>query len=45
MKKIPECDPPVTVHTVALREACYCSQHAAFWRGVNSNILRGGGFI
>ena len=23
----------VSVH----REACYCSQHAAFWRGVNSN--------
>ena len=25
----------VTVHTVVFREACYCSQHAAFWRGVN----------
>ena len=25
----------VSVH----REACYCSQHAAFWRGVNSSFF------
>ena len=26
----------VSVH----REACYCSQHAAFWRDVNNNVLK-----
>ena len=38
--KIPSFTARTALFSVSVqREACYCSQHAAFWRGVNSNTI------